>query len=228
MFELECVGSSARVSQRWTMTTCGGMFLLINMYYAVAKVIGIFRSVGSSSAESSVPWWVVLLVGVLTMIGSIAGGWGAQVIAGRNERARWHREREREAEAHWRDKRLAVYSAVLAAAQTATRGLTISLDPSLRLDREDAEPVLTIEHVADDLRTLWVIGTNEAADLVGAIRVALMYGAEIAKLPGEKQGDIAMEQMRANSEQLSRLVVELRDQFRNDLGIVPRPACMRS
>ncbi|MBV8996591.1 MAG: hypothetical protein JO287_23455, partial [Pseudonocardiales bacterium] len=70
------------------------------------------------------PLWITVLLGVL----AVGGAWGGQIIADRNESRRWQRERDREAHAFWRDKRLEVYSTVLAAAQAAAHGLSVAFD----------------------------------------------------------------------------------------------------
>ena len=70
-----------------------------------------------------VPVWITVALGVLAVVGTIGGAWGGQFIAGRNDSKKWQRERDREAQAFWRDKRLEVYAVVLAEAQDVSAAL---------------------------------------------------------------------------------------------------------
>jgi hypothetical protein len=77
---------------------------------------------------SSPPLWVTIMLGVMAVVGTIAGGWGGQVIAARRDDKRWEREAAREElrwerertrladerthleQLHWRDERLRLYA----------------------------------------------------------------------------------------------------------------------
>jgi hypothetical protein len=63
---------------------------------------------GMPSAGST-PLWIIVLLGILAVLGTVGGAWGGQIIAGQNEARRWQRERQREREAYWRDKRFEAY-----------------------------------------------------------------------------------------------------------------------
>lgn len=174
------------------------------------------------------PLWITVLLGVLAVVGTVGGAWGGQIIAGRNESRRWQRERDREAHAFWRDKRLEVYSTVLAAAQSAAHGLSVAFDDSLRRDGEPAELPMTMEHVERELHTLWVIGSRESVDLTLAVRFAMLYadGLVQSRRPDGKTAiemlpEHKVEDLRANTKELGRLVLDLREQFRVDLGLSP-------
>jgi len=173
-----------------------------------------------------VPLWITVLLGVLAVVGTVGGAWGGQIIAGRNESRRWQRERDREAHAFWRDKRLEVYSTVLAAAQAAAHGLSVAFDGSLRREGEPAELLTTMEHVEQELHTLWVIGSRESVDLTLAIRFATLYADAIVRSHRpdcetaiEVLSENEVEDLRANTKELGRLVLDLREQFRADLGL---------
>jgi hypothetical protein len=175
-----------------------------------------------------VPLWITVLLGVLAVVGTVGGAWGGQIIAGRNESRRWQRERDREAHAVWRDKRLEVYSTVLAAAQSAAHGLSVAFDGSLRREGEPAELPTTMEHVERELHTLWVIGSRESVELTMAIRSASLYADALVrsrrpagKTAIEMLSEHDVEDLRANTEELGRLVLDLRAQFRADLGLSP-------
>lgn len=170
-----------------------------------------------------IPAWITVALGVLAVLGTVGGAWGGQLISGRNDRRRWNREVDREREAHWRDKRLEIYSTVLAAAQDATRALELAFESDPAEQPDDSAHPLTIEHIDSELQTLWIIGTTDSVDLTMAIRFSLLYGAPLARVPEDQLSPgMTRDKLRDNARELQQLVVALRGQFRVDLGLDPR------
>jgi hypothetical protein len=165
-----------------------------------------------------IPAWITVMLGVLVVVGTVGGAWGGQLIAGRNERRRWHRESARERETHWRDKRLEIYSIVLAAAQDAAAAQVHAFDSAPGEHPDDAAS-LTIEHIDDELRTLWIIGSTDTVNLTMAIRFALMYGEPLTRFSDDQLKGTTREELRKLARELQQQVVELRGQFRVDLGL---------
>jgi hypothetical protein len=64
------------------------------------------------------PLWIVVFLGVFAVLGAVGSAWGGQMIAGQNEARRWQRERQREREAYWRNKRFEAYMEYFDAAKS--------------------------------------------------------------------------------------------------------------
>jgi hypothetical protein len=106
---------------------------------------------------------------VLAVLGTIGGAWGGQFIAGRNDSRRWQRERDREAQAFWRDKRLEVYAVLLAGANEVQVGLWRAAGFDYRPRGGVDEPALTMEHLEPELRQVEIIGSDPTVELVRAV-----------------------------------------------------------
>jgi hypothetical protein len=86
-------------------------------------------------SAGSTPLWIIVLLGILAVLGTVGGAWGGQIIAGQNEARRWQRERQREREAYWRDKRFEAYMDYFDAAKNTL--LTIWRTAVDESDRDD-------------------------------------------------------------------------------------------
>jgi hypothetical protein len=81
--------------------------------------------------------------------------------------------------------------------------------------------------VERELHMLWVIGSRESVELTMAIRVASLYADGLVRSRPDGKTAIEMlpehkvEDLRANTKELGRLVLDLRTQFRADLGLSP-------
>lgn len=160
--------------------------------------------------------WVPVLVGVLAVVGA----WGSQIIAGRNERGRWEREHAREAEAHWRMKRLEVYSdylrAVDLAAESAKRHIGLSHRAGVTTTVGDALARLDEAYVP-----LEIIGSDEADAMTTRLSVALLMlalGLDLDHEPGKSAAPDR--DAEADVREIQRLREGLRAQFRKDLAVV--------
>jgi hypothetical protein len=106
------------------------------------------------------------------------------------------------------------------AAQGALHGLGVKAGIAQRRDGDPEELATSMEHVEGELRTLWVIGRTETAKLVGAIRFALMTMDALLDVPEDKRpAGFGRERIKADLNELTALVVELRGAFRADLGV---------
>lgn len=157
------------------------------------------------------PWWVLLLVGVL----GIVAAWGAQIISARIESRRRLNERAHEAAAHWRDRRLEVYSdflrAVEAATESAKRHHGMAVGPGLVPPLSAAT-----NRVADAFAPLELIGTEDAIRLGQQLHVQLLL-LELADADTPEAHEAAQTDVRAVE---SRVGV-LRAQLRTDVALGP-------
>jgi len=169
----------------------------------------------------SVPWWVLLLVGVLTFLGAVAGAWGAQVINGRNEARRWQQERDREAQAFWRDKRLEIYSTVLGTAENTVRGLGVATGLEAWTVWDDEDLPVTMEHIGADLRRVSILGSPAAVEQVTVVRGLAHSLFSSVRHPSRSRRTEPMHDLGPRLDALHSAVRALRDQFRTDLDVSP-------
>lgn len=106
---------------------------------------------------ATAPLWVTIMLGVIAVVGAVAGAWGGQIIAARRDDRRWEREdirwtREQEREdarrmhdsrIEWRLHRFGVYQKFLASADSCkpSQGMRISFRNKTeeQLDREEQD-----------------------------------------------------------------------------------------
>jgi hypothetical protein len=160
----------------------------------------------------SAPWWLVLLVGAL----GLAGAWGAQVIAGRNESRKWERERLREAQAYWRDRRFAAYSDYLTAVDDALesvkRAAGLSHRPGVETDPSDAH-----DRVATAFGPLELVGSKQAISAAFHLRFRLLMLH--LRMDPDDRTDMSKAEREEEAKGIEARLGELREQFRRDLGI---------
>lgn len=175
---------------------------------------------------ATAPLWVTIMLGVLTVVGTVGGAWGGQWIAARRDDQRWEREakredlrwqreserqsvqRDHEARLHWRDERLKTYSLALAAIDTwltAVNGLmgAVAKADVLYWKGPELDAMDAAQH---DLRERML-----STELIGSPRVRqqviltlrlckeLRHKAEMLRLTGrhdEEANSAAIEQIR--------------------------------
>jgi hypothetical protein len=181
-----------------------------------------------------VPVWITVALGVLAVVGTIGGAWGGQFIAGRNDSRKWQRERDREAQAFWRDKRLEVYATVLAEAQDVAAALWGAAGFGVRSRWTDNPPV-SLAHLARELRQIEIIGSDATVEVVRAVDSlsnevvsslrhparASVVAAIANPAEAEKGWPEPLYDMEPRLIELDKQVTELRRQFRRDLAVSP-------
>ncbi len=167
---------------------------------------------------TQVPLWITVLLGVLAVAGTVGGAWGGQIIAARNEARRWQRERDREGQAFWRDKRLEVYSSVLAKAEGAITGLGIAAGLKVRSVYDDEELPVTLEHARSELRLIEIIGSPATVALTNEVRSRIHGLGSSIRHPSRGQ-QMVMQDLQPRLDEVRHLVADLREQFRCDLAV---------
>jgi hypothetical protein len=173
---------------------------------------------------SQVPLWITITLGVLAVVGTIGGAWGGQLIAGRNDSRRWRRERDHEAHAFWRDRRLAAYATVLGHLETVLGAgwfyntFLIGPEATEFSYSEADEHLRAASHEIDLIR---LIGTDEAIRLCreACSTVGAMAWAMGKNHPAAEQDVRRAARLSEQYDEARDAVDALHRQFRRDLGV---------
>ncbi|MGH3587342.1 MAG: hypothetical protein ACRDQ0_13560 [Pseudonocardia sp.] len=173
---------------------------------------------------SQVPLWITITLGVLAVVGTVGGAWGGQLIAGRNESRRWRRERDREAHAFWRDRRVAAYAAVLAHLEAVLDSSSFYLMFMRGPEGSEFSYPEAKEHLdaaAHEIDTVRLIGTEAAIQLSmkAKSRISTLAWAISGSHPSLGQGTDREDQLNQWYDEAREVVDELQSQFRKDLGV---------
>lgn len=171
------------------------------------------------SGVISVPLWVTVGLGVLALVGTVGGAWGGQMIAGRNDSRRWQRERDREAQAFWRDKRLDVYSRTLAEVEDVTVALSVFLRFQAVKPWNENLPT-DLDNIQDELHTIRMIGSAETIAILVEVEMKVILLLSKAHHPANSRGKGPLSDLHPDFNALMKMVEALGMQFRSDLGVV--------
>lgn len=161
-------------------------------------------------SAGSVSVWVPIVVAMLGIMGVVAG----QLINFRREDRRWERERQRDVDTQWRERRFDVYVELLAAFREWEGALAVSV-PVRAAGQDPAEPDLTAtaDRAQKALSTVVIFGPKELAaaadDVYLEFRQLHVYvlGRRELDNPVKKHGYLRI------------LLLGLRDQVRDTLQI---------
>lgn len=174
---------------------------------------------------SQIPLWITITLGVLAVVGTIGGAWGGQLIAGRNDSRRWRRERDREAQAYWRDRRLAAYSSLIAhyeGIMDEALGFVAFYDPD---ESPSSFPLAEMNEIVDaaanDVETVHLIGSESTVKLCKDTHRLVRRLVWSIGDNHPSMGDMEQRKKRLHEQfdEARKLVDSLRLQFRKDLGV---------